>query len=96
MLVGHLGRVRDQRRVRHVEDRELVLQALGIREYERAVLAPRLDALAAEPVGPEVERVGGADAVDQPCTIPAPAVPGAAPGYSKNVRSWPGAPSSSP
>ena len=47
--------------------------------------------LAREPLGPEVERVLGGDAPDDrggPC--PAPARPGATPGYSKKVRSEPG------
>ena len=87
---------RDERRVGPIDDDELVRHALGVGEREAVAGALGGDALAAEPVGPEVERLGRGDARDDACA-PSPGRdgPAIAPGYSKNVRSAPPLPSSS-
>ena len=56
--------VRDQRRVRDVRDDELVLQPFGIGEAERLAVGLDLVALRAQPVRPELERLGRGDAPD--------------------------------
>ena len=53
---------RDERRVGPIDDDELVRHALGVGEAEAVAGALRGDALAPEPLGPEVERLGRGDA----------------------------------
>ena len=89
-LGGNLGVVCDERLVGRLDDRELVLEALRVAEAEPAV-AP----LAADAFCPEVERLLGCDAPDHAMDHPAPARPGVACGYSKNVMSEPASPCSS-
>ena len=64
VLLRDLGVAGDQRRVGGLDDRELVLHALGIGEAQPPGLPVDRDALAGEPLGPEVERRLGADAMD--------------------------------
>ena len=64
-LQRELGRdlpvARDQRLVGAIDDDELVRHALGVGERKAGARALRGDALAAEAVGPEVERLARAD-----------------------------------
>ena len=92
---GSPGARRPAARRRSVDD-ELVVEPLGVGEAQRAVVALDRDALGAEPLGPEVERLGEPTRQTIRWTMPAPGRPGIAPGYSKNVRSAPGCASSSP
>ena len=57
---------RDQRRVTGRVDDELVVEPLGVGEAQRAVDEIERDALVVEALGPEDERLLGADAVDDP------------------------------
>jgi hypothetical protein len=79
-LGGHLGVIGDEGRVRYVGNEELVLEALGVGEVQRAVATLRRHALAAQALGPEPERVLRADApdhpVDHPVAVPAARDPG--------------------
>ena len=74
-LARHLGVVGDQRRVGHVGDQQLVVEALGVGEVERVALAPGLDPVRAEAPLPEVERRRGADPPDDPVHHPRPGPP---------------------
>jgi len=96
VLAGNFGILGDERLVARVDDLELEDEALGVGEAQRALRAFDLDALRAEPLGPEVERLLGRDAEDDG-TAPSrrPHGRAARPGYSKNVMSEPALPRSS-
>ena len=85
----------DERLVRGLDDRELEREALGIGEAQGPGFALGLDALAAR------RSAQKSSASSEPTrnltvwTIPAPARPRRAPGYSKKVMSAPGLPFSS-
>ena len=67
----------------------------GSAKRRRSAVALGLDAQRREPVGPEVHGPGAATRQTIVWTMPAPARPGIAFGYSKNVSSEPGRPFSS-
>ena len=63
-LPRDLGMVRDERLVRNLRDDELVCETFGILEAERLAVGLDLVALRAQPLGPELERVGRAHPPD--------------------------------
>ena len=69
-LAGDLGMLGDQRLVRGVDHCQLELEALGIPEAQPVAVALGGVALAAEPLGPEVERVRGRHAPHDPVHHP--------------------------
>jgi len=98
-LERELGRdvrmTRDERRVARRGDGELETKPLRVVEPERAVAARGRDAVGREPRLPEVECPSEPTRKVIVCTMPSPARPELAPGYSKNVMSAPGLPCSS-
>src|SRR4051812_37443546 len=70
VLGGHLGRPRGQGRVRHVDDPQLVLQALEVGEAQPVLHPLGLDALGPEPVLPKRQGLRRSDAVDDPVHHP--------------------------
>ena len=66
VLGGHLGVLGDQRRIGNVDHHQLVLEALGVEEHQRVVVARALGVVVGQPRGPEVQRVGGADPPHHP------------------------------
>ena len=96
MLGRDLRVVGEERRVVGLDDGELELEPFGSLKSRRP--SPRSDSTPAAPsrLGPEVERVLGADAPDDAIGHSRRRRGrGAAPGYSKNVRSEPDEPCSS-
>ena len=90
-----LGMDGQERLVARRDDRELVGEPLGIGKAQTAPVARSLDAFGLEARRPELERRSEPIRQTTVCTIPAPARPGEAPGYSKKVMSAPGLPFSS-
>ena len=96
VLRGDLGMLGRQRLVGGRVDGELVTEALGVGEAQDVAVALGRDALGAETLLPEVDRLrAGRRATRSRWTMPGPARPRGAPGYSKNVMSEPARPCSS-
>ena len=87
--------VRDQRLVGDVRDDELVQQPLRVGEAERVAVAG--DGGPSAPSRSAQKSSASAEPTRQTtvCTMPEPARPGPAPGYSKKVMSEPALPCSS-
>ena len=87
--------LRDERLVLSLDDAKLVPNAFGILEREALAGARDAPGLGLQPLLPEVERRRQLTRQTIVCTIPAPALPRVAPGYSKKVMSDPALPFSS-
>src|SRR4051794_3043704 len=72
-LRRHLRGARDERRVRDVDDAQLVLESFGVREAQAVADTRRRHALGTEPVLPELQR---GDAVHDPVDHPRTRSPG--------------------
>src|SRR3712207_865634 len=66
VLGRDLGMLGDQWLVGYVQDRQLVPESLRVREPKSVAVALRRNALAGQPLGPEVERAGAAHAPNDP------------------------------
>ena len=69
-LLRHFRVVGDQRLVGNVDDRQLVLEPLRVGEDEALALALGLGVVGAQPLRPEVERLGRSDPPDDPVDHP--------------------------
>ena len=74
-LRRHLGVLGAERRVRHLDHGQLVIEPLGVGEAQARPGALGLDAVGAEPLGPEVERLVGADPPDDAVHVSRPGAP---------------------
>ena len=93
---GTSGCSADERRVGGVDDGELEPEALGIVEPEPARRCGRVAIPSAPSRASQKSSVSSEPTRNEiVCTIPAPARPRRAPGYSKKVMSAPGLPASS-
>ena len=87
-----LGVIGDQRLVGDIDDEQLVVEPLRVGEDEALALALGLDPGGGEPLRPEVERVRGGDAPDDPVDHPGAGPAQRRAGNSKKVRSEPALP----
>ena len=70
MLWGNLGMEWNEVRIGTLVDRELVVQALRVREEERVVPPTGLDSGPLEPLAPPADRIDRTDAPDDPVDHP--------------------------